>query len=183
MIARRTHTAEQFLELSDSLGPCELIRGEVLPLSPAAEEHGLVSSNIGRLLGIWAKRIKSGRVVVGETGIWTQRNPDTVRGADVAYLSYARKPRGLPRSKYLDVAPELVVEVVGKGRDWPQLVEKSAEYLAMGVLRVWLVDPAQRSVTILRTEAPQRVLTDSETIDDAEVLPGFSCPVAEFFEE
>ena len=41
-----------------------------------------------------SKRADLGRVVTNDSGIVTQRDPDTVRGADVAYYSYARLPKG-----------------------------------------------------------------------------------------
>ena len=52
-----------------------------------------------------------GHVVSNDSGVVTERDPDTVRGADVAFYSYGRVPPGpFPRG-YLAVAPELVFEV------------------------------------------------------------------------
>jgi hypothetical protein len=44
--------------------------------------------------------------MAGEVGIYTRRNPDTVRGADVVFISKERLLR--PTRGFLEVAPELV---------------------------------------------------------------------------
>jgi hypothetical protein len=63
-------------------------------------------------LGGHLDRHDTGRLVGNDSGVVTEHEPDTVRGADVAYYSYERIPRGpLPRGRYLTVMPELVFEV------------------------------------------------------------------------
>ena len=72
---------------------------------------------------IFAYHQKLGHVLVGEVGIYTNRNPDTVRGADVAYISKDRLAQTQSQS-YLDVAPELIVEVLSPGDSWSEVIEK-----------------------------------------------------------
>ena len=61
------------------------------------------------------------------TGVITERGPDTVRGPDVAYLSFARQPT--VQENYFEVGPDLAVEVLSPSNRRKQVEEKIAEYL------------------------------------------------------
>jgi len=180
-LTRSLMTAAEFEAIADNLGSCELVRGEVAQLSPAGPTHGLVTSNITQVLGRWAKEQRCGRVWSGETGVVVENEPDTVRGMDVAYVSYQRLPKGKRIEGFARTPPELVVEVVGQGRTWQHLVEKTGEYLRMGVNQVWVVDPATGRVHIFCPDREPRTLGESDELRDDSLLPGFSCHVAEFF--
>jgi hypothetical protein len=55
------------------------------------------------------------------------------------------------------------------------------EHLKNGVRMVWTVDPNDHSVTVLTTPDEGRTIYENGTLDGGEVLPGFSCKVADLF--
>src|SRR5262249_17022218 len=116
------------------------------------------------------------------SGVVTERDPDSMRGADVAFYSYSRIPKGpFPQHAYLTVVPELVFEVFSPSDRWPKVLAKVAEYLNAGVTVVCVVDPDSQTVQVYRDALPQTLHGDDElTIPD--VLPGFRTPVRRFFE-
>lgn len=176
-------TAEEFAERYIGVPGVELERGRVIRLPPAGPDHSRTTTNASFLLESWARRRKIGRVFTGEAGIITGRGPDSVRGMDCAYYSYTRVTKGkLPKS-FFDSPPELVVEVYGKGGTWRRLLRKADEYLRMGVDRVWLLDPRDRSLTVCRRDAEPVKLVETDLIRDRQILPGFAHKVAEFFED
>lgn len=176
-------TAAEFETIAGRLGPCELVRGEVVNMSPAGWRHSEICACVAFRLTEWARRSKGGRVLAGEAGIVVNTDPDTVRGADIVYCSFGRVPSGSEPDGFLSAPPELVVEVRGMGQSWSELVDKTGEYLRMGVDRVWIVDPDTRSVHVYRSDAAPVILSESDAIANDEILPGFSCGVAEFFED
>jgi Uma2 family endonuclease len=182
MVVKAPISAKTFERLADGLGPCELVRGEIVQLMASGETHSAITATVTVLLGVWARRSRRGRVLAGEAGVITQRGPDTVRGIDVAYMSYKRLPRGKEGSGFSRVPPELAVEIVGEKQGWREMLEKSAEYLRMGVDRVWILDPQTRSLHIHRADREPEILRNSSVVQDAEVLPGFRCRVREFFQ-
>lgn len=181
MVVKTGMSVAEFERSADQFGPCELVRGEVEFLSPAGFIHGSVTMNIGFLLGAWARRTRRGRVVGAEVGIVTEQVPGTVRGADVAYVSYRRLPRRLAPEGFARIAPNLVVEVVGRKQSWKRVTEKVGEYLRMGVDRVWVNDPKTRRLHVFRPDAEPGVVDENETLTDAQILPGFRCRVRDFF--
>lgn len=173
-------TAMEFAALCDAGGPCELVRGEVVPLSPGGFEHSRIVVRVTSLLDRWAHERGQGRVLAGEAGIIVAKDPDTIRGADVAYISYERLPREAESSGFCSAPPELVVEVVGQGRGWGEMVEKAGEYLAMGVDRVWIIDPTSRRLHVFRPDGEPVALRKSDEIIGESALAGFRCVVDEF---
>src|SRR5690242_20415016 len=96
-------TAEEYALLPDNGQPTELVRGRIVPLSMPFPRHGQICGKISRIVGNFADQHDLGHVLSNDSGIITEHDPDTVRGADIAFYSYARVPRGpLPRG-YLPV--------------------------------------------------------------------------------
>lgn len=183
MTTRTLMTVDEFELACDRLGPCELVRGEVILLSPGGFPHSRIGIRVGFILEQWARQTRLGRAVSNEAGIVVETDPDTVRGADVAYFSYQRLPKGTEPTGFSTTPPELVVEVIGAGQGWRALLEKAGEYLRMGVDRVWIVDPKSRRVHVLRPDAEPAFVSDEQTLTDEIILPGFSCAVRDFFED
>jgi len=160
--------------------PGELVRGEFIEMTPTGGPHAEVEANIAYELNRFVKGKGLGKVLCGEIGIITERGPDTVRGADVAFISTERLgQRASAGSGYLDVAPELVVEIVSPNDRWSHIQEKLTEYFAIRVQVVWLVDPKRRQLTLYRSLTDAELLGASAMLSGGDILPGFEIAVAE----
>lgn len=173
-------TGEQFLAMGD-MGRVELVNGEIIELMPTGHIHGYIEMLIATLLFNFVREHKLGRVLGGETGIYTHRNPDTVRGMDVAYISKERMSQA-SETGFLDVAPELIVEVMSPSDRWMDIQEKLAEYFSIGVQLVWLIDPQLEQVHVYRSLDETTRLTAEDTLTAPNILPGFSVALTEIFE-
>lgn len=183
IVSQSPLTAELFEARRAEAPGCELVRGEVVRVSPGGMEHSSVSGRIGGMLWAWTKRSGAGRVLTNEAGLITERDPDTVRGADIAYYSYARLPKGKLPAGFSSIPPELIVEVLGPRQSWTDAMQKIGEYLRMGVERIWVADPASRSVHVFRADAPPAQFVGDGELREEHVLPGFVCRVSELFED
>jgi Uma2 family endonuclease len=157
----------------------ELIDGRIVPLSPTNPEHGRLEANVAAALHRFTRTQNLGLVMVGEVGIFTRRNPDRVRGADVVFVSHAQYDRRTKGRGFLDVAPELVLEILSPER--PDTDQKVVEYLAIGVRLVLVVDPSVRTISAHRPNGVVRSYNDRDVVPCDDALPGFSLPVAEVF--
>jgi len=180
-ITETLHTAEQYAALPDDGKLTELVRGRIVEMPNPTPSHGYVCANISGALRDFVRSRELGRVVSNDSGVKTERGPDTVRGPDVAFYSYNRVPRGPLPTGYWP-SPELVFEVKSPSDRWPAITAKAGEYLTAGVVIVCVVDPETESVAVyLDNELPRRH-TSEEDLLLPEVLPDFSIPVRQFFD-
>ena len=176
----RLMTGEE-LARHPELQPCELVNGRVVPMTLTEFGHGRLALKIGARLQAWTEETGSGQAAVGDVAVYTRRNPDSIRGADVVYISHERYAQRSALT-WLDVAPELVVEVFSSDGRWSELSRKAQEYLAAGALRVWLVHPRKREITVHCAGAPSETFGVGDTLRDEEILPGFSLPLSDLFQ-
>lgn len=176
-------TAEQFLQMDLGDGVHELIRGEIIDVTPPSPGHGFVCANVTYLLGKYGRETGHGFVLSNDTVVLTERNPDTVRGGDVLYYSNARWRREeVVGSKLPPVVPDLVIEVHSPSNRPGAMLAKVSDYLRAGVAMVWVLYPERRHLTIDRANDPiPMVLGPEETVENLPELPGFRCGVADFF--
>jgi Uma2 family endonuclease len=175
-------TAEEFGRMPDDGRRTELVRGRIVELPPTNFLHGLICCAISFSLRAWVGERHLGRVVTNDSGIVTRRDPDTLRGADVAYYSYARLPQDSTPKQYPDVAPELVVEVRSPSDRWRDIHAKVAEYLNLGVLVVCVIDPEPKSIHLYYPDQPNRTLGPDDELTFPDCLPDFRVVVRSLFE-
>ncbi len=177
----RLMTADEFLDMRDDGLLHELVRGEVVTMSLPGGEHGEIAGEIFWRITNHVKSSKLGRTYAAETGFIIERDPDTVRGPDVAFVRAERLREISNPKKYIPFAPDLVVEVLSPNDRAEPVEEKVQEWLVAGSRMVWIVDPRTRTVTIHRPGAEPVTLTEDQDLDGGDVLPGFVCRVALFF--
>jgi Uma2 family endonuclease len=175
-------TAAEFFNTGPETDGCELIRGEIVLMPPPADRHEVVCANSVYLLKTFVKHLGRGTVMCNDAGIITQHDPDTVRGADIAVFLNPSWQGGPAPDGYTNEAADLIVEVRSPKQSWAKVVEKIAEYLRMGVRLVWVIDPQRQRITVFAPDQEPTTYAAENELDGGEVLPGFRCRVAEFFE-
>jgi Uma2 family endonuclease len=174
-------TGEEFSAMTE-LGRAELVEGKVIKMPPPKSKHGTVENNISFFITSFVRGHKLGKVVTGESGVYIRRNPDTVRGMDVAYISNERWTQQADPDGYLEIAPDLVVEVLSPDDRWTAVTQKLKEYFSIGVRLVWIADPEAKTVFSYRTLTDVREFTEQDTLSGDDVLPEFNVEVSHLFE-
>jgi Uma2 family endonuclease len=168
--------------LPDNGQPTELVRGRIVPLNMPYPRHGEICGKLIRLVGNFVEDHQLGRVVSNDSGVLTESDPDTVRGADLAFYSFDRIPPGPLPQGYLAVVPELIFEVRSPSDRWARVHTKIAEYLNAGVSVVCVLDERTQSAHIFPADEPNRIVTADEELTFPELLPDFRVVVRRFFE-
>lgn len=175
-------TADEYGRLGDDGRYTDLVRGRIVERNRPVTSHGYFMNRVAYLLTQIVHAHRLGQVVAGDAGVVTTRNPDSVRGPDVAYYSYQRIPPGPLPEGYWPASPELVVEVRSRSDRWKDVVVKVAEYLNADVLVVAVVDPESRRVHIYSANNETTILNADDRLTFPEILPGFESPVSTLFE-
>lgn len=159
----------------------ELVRGHIRMMTPASAGHGLVSATVLRLLSTYVWQHRLGVCFAGSTGYTLPNLPNTVRAPDASFVRANRLPPDGVTGGFLQLAPDLAVEVLSPSESDADLSEKLADYRVAGTPLVWVIDPARRTVTIVSTDESIMLGVD-DTLIGGDIVPGFACGVAELFE-
>jgi Uma2 family endonuclease len=180
-VSGRLVTAEELLRMPDDGYRYELVRGELRKMTPAGFGHGVTVVNLTVPLGRHVRLHGLGVVCGAETGFILASAPDTVLAPDVAFVRRDRLPAGGLPTGFWRGAPDLAIEVLSPGDSAREAEDKARAWLEAGARVALMVDSRARTITEHRPGIPRRVLSDSETWDGAEVVPGFRFPVADAF--
>lgn len=176
----RLLTAADLLQLPRGYGKrYELIRGVLVEKMGTGHPHGVVVNFIAYWITNYILPIGYGVVVTGEPGYLLDLDPDTVRCPDVSWIAPGRVPPGA--QGYLNLTPDLAVEVKSPSNSRPEMTAKARMWLSYGSQLVWVADPETATLTIHRENAPPETLGEDDELTGGELLPGFSVPVWRLF--
>jgi len=181
MTAGTKMTAEELLRMPDDGFRYELVRGELVKMPPAGEEHGDIAMRMAGPLWNYVEANKLGRVYIAEPGFLIASNPDTVRAPDVAFVSQKQIEEVRPGRGYRRGAPDLAVEVISPSDTYTEVEDKVHDWLDAGTLMVIVVNPRRQTVTVYRSRTDIVILTKDEVLEGQDVVPGWTLPIADLF--
>ena len=187
--AEKLMTVEEFLALPDDGVERWLIRGQLrekrdTDMTMRNKSHSITEARVTRVLGNWvaAQPEPRGETVCGEAGFLLRRDPDTVSaGVDVAVITAAQADARSADTTMIEGPAMLIAEVLSPHDTQDEVAERVEEYLDCGVPVVWVISPRFRTITVHRPNASPVALDDRDTMIGDPELPGFACPVADFF--
>jgi len=178
MVTTRLLTANDLFRLGPD-APYELIEGELVEvMSPQGRVHGRVLSNLDFFLNQEIRARHAGELLVGDVGFILQRNPDTVLGPDLAYVRADRLDNA--GDVFLELAPDLAIEVVSPSNTAPEIARKVQIYLAAGSIEVWVVRPREQEIVVHPGEAPPEILEIGDILETL-VFPNFTLQISDVF--
>jgi len=174
------YTPEDLLSMPDGKH-FELVDGELRGIEMGAES-AWIAGELSAFLWHKTSRPRIGWVFGATTGYQCFPDaPGKVRKPDASFIKLGRLPDEKIPKGHIRIAPELAVEVVSPHDLYSEVTVKVDEYLAAGVPLVWVIDPETRSVSVSRQDGSTEVLRDHETLSGEDLIPGFSCSVADLF--
>ncbi len=179
MATTKLMTAEDLECMQDDGWRHELIRGELIQMPPASHLHSTLAAWIVTVLNMHVRPQQLGHVTGADGGYILSRNPDVVVAPDAAFVLSDRLPDEIPT--YLELAPDLAVEVVSPSDRMNDVSEKVKLYLDAGTQIVWVVQPSLQTVTVYHPDRTARTFTAADHLDGGDVLPGFQLSLAELF--
>lgn len=158
---------------------CELVDGVLVAKAMGLEESFLAGWLI-HLLYIFLDKHDLG-VLAGEKGPF-RLFPGLVRMPDVSFVSWDQLPDHLlPTKPIPDLYPDLAVEVLSRKNTKAEIDRKLREYFLSGTRLAWVVDPRKRIVRVYTAPDQSHLLTEDQSLDGGNVLPGLNIPLSEVF--
>jgi Uma2 family endonuclease len=180
MVTTKLLTAQDLWNMGDTGNKYELIRGELVEVTPPNVTHGGLMVTIARLIGNYAKDHRHGKLYAGDVGVVIEHDPDTVLGPDLSFYVADRVPTVEP--VYFQTPPDLTIEIVSPSNSAREIERKIGMYLEFGVRQVWIVYPGKRQVIVHSPERSPQTLNSDDRISGADILPGLVIEVADIFD-
>ena len=155
----------------------ELVRGELITMSPSSATHSNVAGRIAAFLGSYILEQRLGQPYTADGGFLMTTNPDTVFAPDFGFV---RAERVVQIDKFFPGPPDLAVEVISPSDTFNEVDEKVREYLAAGTRMVIVINPRNQSATVYTPTSTTR-LTIDDTLSGGDVVPGLALPLRELF--
>jgi Uma2 family endonuclease len=173
-------TEAELMSLPDIPGKYEIVEGELVVTPGATFKHEVIGMFLGTKLNIFVMEHSLGHVAGSSLSCWMKSG--NLRCPDVSFVSQTRFDElEQDVDGFLKGAPDLAVEVLSPSNTVPAMKKKALEYFESGSRLVWIVGPEDRTVTVLRPDGSEGVLTGADSLDGEDVVPGFSVVVSELF--
>lgn len=177
----RPMTAEEFLHMPDDGFRHELIMGELVEMPPPGQYHAEIGSIVDGSLGPYVRGARIGKALT-EYGCILSFGPDTVRAPDLSFISRERLDAVGETHGYWRGAPDLAIEIISPSDRYTDVADKVQEWLDAGALMVVVINPRNRTVEVHRSNGDVEILAEGDTLNGAEVVPGWRIAVAEIFD-
>ena len=157
----------------------ELIDG-IPKEKPMGAQSDEVAAAIISALHTFVRKQRLGHTYGSQTGFRCFPN-NRVRKPDCAFVASGRLPNDRSPGGDITIAPDLAVEVVSPNDTYEEVVTKLMDYKSAQVKLIWVISPETKTVLIRRLDGTCAELGEAGTLSGEDVLPGFTCPVAELF--
>ena len=179
--AKKLLTAADLLAMPDDGKYYELVRGELVEMPPPGVMHEFVTFRFALRFGAFVEGNNLG-IVIGGAGIFIEQDPDTVRAPDCAFFSHERIVGPLPDRGYVaGLIPDLVVEVVSPDHPVAEAEARASMWLEAGVRLALAAHIDTQEIVAYGDDGTVRRFGFDDTLTCEPVLPGFTCPIADFF--
>lgn len=180
----RPWTIADLLARSSEEARYELVRGDLLMMSPASPVQGRYAARLTGALTRYLDEHDLGEAYTAEPGFVLQPEPDSiVRAPDVAFVRKDRIPSAEDESGFWPIAPDLAVEVISPSESATAVQDKVQDYLQAGTEMIWLVYPTQKIVIEYQAGGQVRQFGIGDYLEGGAMLPGFRYALRQLFRE
>lgn len=175
-----TYNDEDYRHLPEG-APIQLIDGKLIIMSSPIELHQRILGNLFALIHIFNKQYKLGRVYAAPLDVYLD-----VKNAfqpDILFISNERKDI---IQDFIEGAPDFVVEITSPSTKKYDLKEKLEAYGRNNILEYWVIHPTKEELLIYLNKKGKMELHKTFSKKGkvkAKAIKGFSCKLAEIFEE
>lgn len=174
-------TAEALVALGEDAN-VEVVKGELIEMSPAGARHGEIGGNIFAPLWTHVKSNSLGKVFMDQTTYVLQGTPDdiqTIRVPDISFIAAANLPDQTPKG-YWYQPPDVAVEIISSSDKAGDIQARIADYLEAGTREVWVAYPELAQIMVHQKDS-SRLLHEEDTLTGEELLPGFALKLIDVF--
>jgi Uma2 family endonuclease len=159
----------------------ELIDG-VPREKPMGAESDKIALRLGGLIDQHCLKTRCGVAFGSQTGYRCfPSNPKQIRKPDASFIAAGRLPGDKSPKGDIAIPPDFVAEVVSPNDTYAEVQIRVADYQEVKTKLIWVITPETKTVLIRRLDGTCAEVGESGTLSGEDVIPGFTCAVAELF--
>jgi len=173
-------TATDYMALPEN-APFELLNGKLHYMPSPFRKHQIVSMNLSAAMHFHVKKNKLGQVLAAPMDVHFGKK--NIVQPDIIFVSNHRKSI---LKKYVEGAPDFLVEILSYGTKDKDFGEKKELYGKKGVLEYWVIDPDNKTVEIFKANKKALIAFKkykSKDIIKSSIIKGFQIAVSAIFED
>ncbi len=177
-------TEQKFWALPEPIqgGNYELIQGQAIQKVSPKYFHSSLQAAFLVIIRSWCKKTDLGRIGT-EWSVRLELNGERwIPCPDLTYVSYKKLPKSWRQNEPCPIPCDLAIEITSPDQTFKQLEEKGIDYFLAGVLRVWIVDPEEISLTVLHPSGLIEKFAQDTVIED-DLFPGLNVSANDVFGE
>ncbi len=175
-------TADELMDLPDDGFRYELVKGELIRMAPTKNYHGEIAAYVAGTLVPHVRANRLGKVYIADAGFLLSSDPPHVRVPDIGFVQREQIERIGRPDGFWPEPPTLAIEVISPSDRYSDVEEKIFDYLDAGALMVILLESRTRTAKVYRSLTDVTVLTEADTLDGGDVVPGWRMPIADIFD-
>ena len=181
-------TYEEWLGLPETKQRYEIVDGVMhMPPGPTGE-HQWIAQQVFLKGSNFALNNPTGVFMMAPYDLMVQREPLRIRQPDVMYLNSDRTGiRGIAQLrgvKFLEVVPDIVIEVLSPSNTRREMDSKLRDYQQIGVYQCWVFSPEAETAEIINLTGNEPTTTNIHAVEEiltSDLLPGFQLKLMEVF--
>lgn len=180
-VHKKKYTYQDYLDLPADGKRYEIINGELIMAAAPYTTHMRVSKRIYNELLAYSQNETIGEIFYAPIDVYLSET--NIVQPDLLFI--LKENSHIITERYINGAPDLVIEILSTSTAYHDLIEKKELYAQYGVHEYWFVDPKRQCVEIYLNkdrefELQQRVEKDEAVASI--ILPGFQVELEEIFE-
>lgn len=181
MTVTGTMTLEEFLALPEERPALEYDNGVVTQKVSPKGRHSALQFGMAEQINRQIRPRRQGRAFTELRATFANRS----RVPDIAVYRWDRIPRndaGEVVDDFLE-PPDIAIEIISPGQSTNRLIERCLTFIAAGAQAAILVDPADRSVVLMRAGIAMVILRAGEMLDLSDIIPDLRLDITALFDE
>jgi Uma2 family endonuclease len=168
---------EEFLELPEDGNRYEILDGELVMTPPPAIRHQVVLSNLNDCLRTHVRANGLGIVLFAPVAV--RLSETTIAEPDLIFVA-ADRTGGISKLS-IDIAPDLLVEILSPSTAKRDRTIKAQLYAKLGVDHYWIIDPQAKRLEAFEREGDvyrEAVSIEGEAAFEPTLFPGLRLELA-----
>lgn len=156
----------------------ELVKGDIVPTDFLGTFDGLIIAKFNSIISDFVRENELG-MILSNVEFVLAKNPDTVRGANLAFISKSRLAQTGIKEEFYPHPPEFIAEIVSEHKPFEVVKDRVDDFLKSGTEMIWMIqnqrleNDSNITIKVLRNDGTEFIVEQNEEVSGENVIEEF----------